>query len=231
MKRIYLIAIIVAVITGISVFNYAAYLEHKTKGEMASVVVAVKRIPEYTVITRSMVTVKVISIDAINSLALTKISDVEDKICNVAIEEDEQILRPRLKEKGTDKSGLIYAIPEGKRAITIQVDIASGIAGAVTKGSHVDVAGTVLAGAETQKVATTIMVLENIEVLLTGIYATEPNKDDKTKVTEYTAVTLAVSPEEALKLSYFITEGKLRVILRPVLDKGITNIPPYTLKL
>jgi len=233
LKRIYLIAIIVAVITGISVFNYATYLENKTKGEMASVFVAVKRIPEYTVITANMVTEKVISIDSINSLAVTKLSDVEGKICNAAIEENEQILRPRLKEKGTDKSGLSYAVPEGKRAISIQVDLASGVAGSLTKGSRVDVAATILIGNNTdkaaEKIATTMMVLENVEVLLTGTYSAEPPKDDKTKAGEYTAVTLAVTPEEALKLSYFITEGKLRVLLRSTLDKSVTNTPPYKL--
>ena len=230
MKRIYLIAIIVAVITGIAVFNYATYLETKTKGETASVIVAVQKIPEYTVVTSSMVAVKTISIDAINSLAVTKLSDVEGKICNVAIEANEQVLRTRLKESGTDKSGIAYAIPEGKRAITIQVDLASGVAGSLTKGSRVDIAATVLASTGAEKVATTMMVLENVEVMLTGTYTAEQPKDDKVKSSDYTAVTLAVSPEEALKLSYFITEGKLRVLLRSNLDKSVTNTQPYKLQ-
>ena len=107
------------------------------------------------------------------------------------------------------------------------------MAGSLTKGSRVDVAATILTGNNTDKAAdktaTTMMVLENVEVLLTGTYSAEPPKDDKAKAGDYTAVTLAVTPEEALKLSYFITEGKLRVLLRSTLDKSVTNTQPYKL--
>lgn len=233
MKKIYIVAIIMAVLTGIAIYNYAHHLEKKAEGESVAVVVASAKIPKNTVIKSTMIEVKNISVDAANSLSFKNIKDAEGKITKIDIEANEQIFTTRVTEKGSAEEGLSYAIPDGKRAITIQVDAVTGAAGFLNKGSHVDVIATVLAPSPAggSGVPTSIMLLEDIEVIATGIYVDEAGKGDKSAAAEYTSVSLAVTADEALKLNYAATEGKIRLVLRPALDKNKYYPQPFTLNL
>ena len=226
MKKIYLIALLSAVLTGIAVFNYAKYLQNSVQKDNGFVVVALKRIPENTLITEEMVELKKLPKEAINPLSLNNVALAKRKITNAAIEAGEQILTSRLNEKGGNSSGgLAFMIPDGKRAITIEVSDITGVAGFIKKTNHVDVIATQMmdstANGKTEKASKSVLLLQDKEVLETNSSSSSKNSSG------YTNITLAVTPEEAVKLFYAQTNGKLTVALRPVLDTTVNNAAPY----
>lgn len=222
MKKIYLIALIFAILTGIAVYSFAVYVQNSAKKDLVSVVVATKSIPENTMITSNMIEVKKLPAEAVNALAVKINSEAEGRVTNTRIEANEQILSTRLSELGKESSGLGFNLPAGKRAITVEVNDISGVAGAIKKGNRVDVVVSILMGTGNTKVAKTVLLLQNITVLATN----SSTKDQKT--TGYTNITLAVTPQEAIELFYAQTNGKLTVVLRPVLDTEIYSIFPYS---
>ena len=228
MKRIYLIALLFAVLTGFAVYNYAGYLRDCARTEMASAVFAIKRIPENTLIAEDMIVLKKLPKESLNPLSTSNLALVIGKITNAAIEADEQILTSRLNEIGADKGGLAYKVPKGKRAMTMEVDEITGVAGYIKKTNHVDVIASLMMDqtkkdGTIEKVAKTVFLLQNTEVLAVST----ANSDSDADAVGYTNITLAVTPEEAVKLFYAQTNGKLTAVLRPVLETDVSNIAPY----
>lgn len=225
MKRIYLVALLFAILTGIAVFNYSQYLQNSLQEEKGVAVVATKKIPPNTLITEDMIALKGLPQEAINSLAIKELSQAKGYITSVAIEADEQILTSRLNKKGNDSAGLAYTLPKGKRAITIEVDDITGVAGFIKKSNHVDVIAVFMMdemiNEKMQKVSKSVLLLQDTEVL--EIDSADADK----KSPGYKNITVAVTPEEAVKLFYAQTNGKITVVLRPVLEIDINNISPY----
>lgn len=217
MKKIYLLAILFAILTGFAVFNFARSLQNAKQTDRGAVVVAVAKIPQNTLITQDMVALKKLSEESINPLAVHDLSQVVGRISNVAIEADEQVLSSKLNEQGTDKNGLAYSIPKGRRAVTIAVDDITGVAGNIQKSNRVDI----LAVVSIDKISTSFLLLQNIEVLKTNAVLSDKQSAG------YTNLTLSVTPEEAEKLFYAQVNGKLTVALRPILDTNLSNIGPY----
>lgn len=227
MKRIYLIALLFAVLTGIAVYNYAGYLQNSARAEMASAVFSVKRIPENTLITEDMIVLKKVPKESLNQLSANAIALVRGRITNAAVEADEQILTSRLNEIGADKGGLAYKVPKGKRAMTLEVNEITGVAGYIKKADHIDVIASLMLDqakkdGSIEKISKTVLLLQNTEVLAVST----ANSD--AKEVGYTNITLAVTPEEAVTLFYAMTSGKITAVLRPILATDVSSIAPYT---
>jgi len=103
------------------------------------------------------------------------------------------------------------AIPEGKRAITIQVSNVTGVAGFIQQGDYVDIIANFpgkpdqLTGERNE--AITKIVLQDIMVLAVNkVYESVPNIPTITPAINATSkldlVTLAVSPEELERITY-----------------------------
>jgi pilus assembly protein CpaB len=121
------------------------------------------------------------------------------------------------------KGGLMgYIIPENFRAIGIRVNIAD-IAGGFASLPHsrVDIISTVRRG--TDKDSYSQILLENVLVL-----AADANMDPSGKALPATVVTVAVSPEDALKLSLAKEHGPLSLMLRNYSDKAASEIDRVT---
>lgn len=217
MKKLVLIALIISIITGIAVFQFAASISNGPKEKTQTTVVAVKSIPKGTVILPEMVTTEEIPIDYVNALAVSNISDVTGRITKENIETNEQILTSRLSDANQDNDSLAYAIPSNFRAMTIQTDEVTGVAGFVSKGDRVDVLATMLSGGT----ASSQFIAENVEVLAVG------SKTKQSKSEEYVSVTVAVPIDLVSKVSYALTEGKCRIVLRSAVDKTAVNPAPF----
>jgi len=124
---------------------------------------------------------------------------------------------PLLAAKMADKDGgggLPIAIPEGKRAVSVEVDEVIGVAGFVLPGTRVDVLATVMPSTQRTE-TTTKIILQNIPVLTADqSYQQNPSEDPKL----VTVVTLLVTPDEAESLTLAATEGKIQLALRNMLD-------------
>jgi pilus assembly protein CpaB len=119
--------------------------------------------------------------------------------------------------------GLAATIDPGKRAISVQINDTSGVAGLIQPRSHVDVLFT-RTGSMAEALTSTI--LEDIVVLSIG-RATEvsqnTNIDPKASRPQNQAVTLLVTPEEARKIELAKDQGKIGLSLRNPLDRSAAD--------
>ncbi len=129
------------------------------------------------------------------------------------VRRNEPMLGAKLASKEAG-GGLPITIPEGERAISIEVDEVIGVAGFVLPGTRVDVLATVMPGTNRNE-TTTRIILQNIQVLTADqTYQTDPTGEPVL----VTVVTLLVEPDAAEALTLAATEGKIQLALRNTLD-------------
>lgn len=126
----------------------------------------------------------------------------------------EPVLESRLAPEGSDR-GLAMLIPEGYRAMTVPVNMVSGVSGFVLPGSRVDVLVSIRPRSNRDPVAK--MILQNVRVLAVD----RKMEEDDQRTIDSRAVTLEVGPEEAEKLGLASTEGTLLLALRSSIDTGV----------
>lgn len=228
MKKIYLLSICMAIVVGFAVYLFASSIKQDIKSQSSDtgqVVVAATDIPANTLITEDMIQIVKLPSQGINFRATTSLDQVVGKITKYPLLTQEQILSPNLMEKGKEDGSLSFTLEDGRRAISVAVDDVSGISGFITKGDFVDIVANVIVydAAGSSHTASTL-IAENILVIQTGI---KQLKSTDSVSEGYTTVTLSATPEEALKINYAATTGKLCLILRPILDNKVVNPPNY----
>ncbi len=131
----------------------------------------------------------------------------------VEVRENEPLLDWKLAEKEAG-GGLTITIPEGMRAVSVEVDEVVGVAGFVLPGTRVDVLATVMPGTDRSQ-TTTRIILQNVR----AVAADQQYQQDIDGEPQYvTVVTLLVTPEEAEALTLAATEGRIQLALRNTLD-------------
>ncbi|MEW6556196.1 MAG: Flp pilus assembly protein CpaB [Elusimicrobiota bacterium] len=241
-KRIILIAVILGLFAVILSFGLIRSLEQKYRygAQMTEVLVARGYIAEGTLLKDYMVdTIKVPAAYKMPK-ALESVSQLvnEDGMniyaTAVPIEQGEQVVTTKLLTPGKD-TGLAIVIPEGKRAVSVSVDVASGVAELIKPGNYVDVLCTL----DEQEKAVT--VLQNVLVLaykqnIIGAASTRTQTSvgftggDISTPTEdvLPTVTLAVTPFEAQALVLAAEKGVLRLALRGLNDHTVVNLGATT---
>ncbi|MBN1998115.1 Flp pilus assembly protein CpaB [candidate division KSB1 bacterium] len=149
--------------------------------------------------------------------AFTDISKTIGRVANTPIAEGEPVLETKLAPEGS-ASGFSSLIPPGMRAMTVEVDVSSGVSGFILPNARVDVLVTVNAGTRRSESSTRI-ILEDIQVLAVD-QNYQAKEDDPITVQ---SVTLLVDPNQAEKLALASTEGKLRLTLRNTSDRATNN--------
>ncbi len=144
------------------------------------------------------------------------IKDLEGRVTAYPFAPGEPILESKLAPKGAT-AGLTALLPPHRRAMTVKVDEASGVAGFVSPDNRVDVIVSVDKGQFTDNpLAKT--VLQDIRVLGTG-QKIEKTPGEKPQVVP--TVTLEVTPEEGEILAVASQEGHLRLVLRGQKDEEV----------
>ena len=238
MKKVKLLALVSAVATALLLFFFLNSLNKPTDTVKIKVLTAAADIAADTPITAEMITFTDLPAEAVMLGALTDVSLVLGKITESKIYAGEQIISSKLISAGErGNNTLAYAIEPGMRAITIAVDVTAGLSYMITPGNHVDIIGEFLiaddtsadSSADNGKLSYTVMVLEDITVLAVDNVLSEAGKV-KSEAPAYTAITLQVTPQQAMKLSMAQFEGQLRTILRSPVDNEKTNQSSLTLK-
>jgi pilus assembly protein CpaB len=131
----------------------------------------------------------------------------------VEVRENEPMLDWKLADKEAG-GGMTITIPEGMRAVSVEVDEVVGVAGFVLPGTRVDVLATVMPGTDRRQ-TTTRIILQNIR----AVAADQRYQQEIEGEPQYvTVVTLLVTPEEAEVLTLAATEGRIQLALRNTLD-------------
>ena len=120
----------------------------------------------------------------------------------------------------------------GFRAVTVPIENAAAVAGMATPGSVVDVLFRSTPDKEKQTPETTVMLLENVEVLALGDVSTPgAQAAGDARPSRNLTVTLAVSPKQAGALQVVQGRGEMSLAMRNPEDRVTSAAaPPQTLE-
>ena len=214
-------------------------------GAGTPVVVASQGIPAGTRVTEEMLTLKSIGADAVLADAFVKTKDVVGQVTRVPFVAGEQVLPSKVTATGAaiadvENPPLAYVIPEGKRAVSVEVSSQIGVSGLIRPGDYVDVILTIqVRGGGTGESANndqiTRTILQNVQVLSVDQDIAIPSQDTEGAPSvggntdsnpDATTVTLAVSPVHGEVLTVAETcgqnyGGRLALTLRGFGDSGL----------
>src|SRR6476646_5077306 len=119
-----------------------------------------------------------------------------------------------------DRGFLAAALGPGMRAVTVPVNVSTGVAGFVFPGDHVDIVLTqqVQGGGDGPALKASETILRNVRVLATDQRITDKDADGKTQVKTFSNVTLEVTPRIAEKIAVAQSLGTLSLSLRSIAD-------------
>ena len=192
------------------------------------VIVAAKDLPEDTVLEAGHLRLATVPEKFVQPYAVRAPQDLIGKITSVPMAKDEQVLankvrRPEEAPKGFTLSGVT---PKGKRAVTIVVDIITGVGGFIRPGDLVDILWTIKMPDASHKEgqAVTLTVFQDVPVLavggeIVGRSAARTASGEKKDSNEYT-VTLALSPQETSFLLFAREQGRIQLSLRSKTEEG-----------
>ena len=185
---------------------------------VTTVVVAKSDIAPRAIISESMVQLKEVPSESVPSGAVTSISEVVDTPARITILAGDIVTKRKLY-KDVQQAGFVGAIPPDCRAISINVNSITGVAGFAKPGDYVDM----LLVENNEYGATTSIILQN--VLLLSINQSmdrneietneEGQKNSKAAVNNPSIATLALRPNDALKLVSAAKLGDIYLMLRP----------------
>ena len=219
-RNLLFIALLLSSITALLVYQY---LKGVTGGpliaEGVSVIVAKVDILPKTKITLEMVSEVKVPPEYMQPGAVTSLDKVVGIMAREQIVSGEQISERRLvlESKSVGFTGII---PRDRRAVTVAVNEVTGVAGFVKAGDYVDVVVSFDASAVGDNASQVVM--QNILVLAanrdTEIGTADITvKESVKEANKMGTVTMAVTPDEAAKLSLADEKGKIRLALRPYL--------------
>lgn len=223
-RRLLYISLTLGLLTALLVFAYVkAAVRPESEGarESVTVVVAQREIRAKTPLTAGDLIMHTLPRAQANPKALQSIDDAVGRLTKDGIAAGEQVLESSLYAKD-EKPGLTFAIPAGKRAVSVAVNEVIGVAGFVKPGDRVDVLGTF----DEQVVGktVTVTVLQDVEVL--AISQRMEDEDPDAQVA--TTATLALTLDEAEKVTLAEERGKLRLALRPAGQSGSEYVTQVT---
>jgi len=232
MKKIYLFAVIFALLAGVCTYFFVTGLQNNSKvtGVLkADVVIAIQDIEKNTPVTREMFRVVNLPVDSITYGTATNINDLIGYVAVDNIYKGEQVLVSKLSLMGedADTKRLSYNLADGSFAYTMTVGEENSIAFFLREGDFVDIYGY-------GSTAKWIKLLENVEVLKTGTYSDSIQEDVGVEITAYGLLTLKLTAEQLEVLQNGNTEtgevSQFRIVLVPyVAANEITTVPPETM--
>ncbi|MBS4025796.1 MAG: Flp pilus assembly protein CpaB [Clostridia bacterium] len=231
-KLMLLSAIIFSLLAAYGVYWYMGDLEKKLDTTVyGRVIVPKETIAVNTRVTRSMFEYKEVPVVYIHPNAVVDAEEIDEAITKAMLISGEQLLSDKLVKQGQLGDGLAYQIKQGHRALTIPINLVSGIAGLVKPGDSVDIIVTIDAQRSENQQDTVLIstyVLQNILVLAAdNSLQRKPNEPSDL---ERRTLTLEVRAQDAPKLVLASEEGSIRLLLRSPVDKDNVNVSPASLR-
>jgi len=195
-------------------FLYANAVAPKEEAKV-TVVVATRDMPLGTLLGQKDVKLVKYPQKDVPKGVLFQAKDAWNKALLVPLNNNEPVLLSKLSAT-TSTEGMAATIPEGFRAVSVQITDQSGVAGLIQPNSQVDVLFT-RPGSMAE--ATTSTILQNKRVLSTG-RQTQPGQAVDPRAPKSPVVTLLLTPADAQKLELAKNEGRISLSLRNPLDKS-----------
>lgn len=173
------------------------------------IVVAVRDIPEGTVIDRRSVTTTDWPAATVPVGAFATIDSVVGRIARVAVFSRDVLVPGRLAPVGS-RPGLEAKISPGKRAMGVPIDDVAGITALIQPNSRVDLLVTMRMGPPNQRQVAKVF-MENMRVLSIDWH---DERDGARDPIDATLATLEVTPGEAERLAVAMNQGSIQLVLR-----------------
>jgi len=117
--------------------------------------------------------------------------------------------------------GLNAIIPRGMRALSINISDGSAVSGFLNPGNYVDILVT-LQGTDEQEESETVTLLQAVTVLAVNSRVGETTSLDSD---HKPSITVAITPEQAEKLTHAVAEGEVTLTLRNDID--VTHVETH----
>lgn len=226
------IPLVVAIVLGLIAALMAMKLTAPTRsdvivGDTVKVVSAARGINPGEAIRPDDLTLRPIAtIDAPEGTFLD-VADLQGRVAQFQMVKGQPVLESLLAPQGA-AAGLQALVPQGMRAITIEVDEFSGLAGMIVPTARVDVLSTIR-GDQSASMARTIV--QNVEVKAVG-QRVSPRQESKLPGEQALSrsVTLLVTPEQAETIELAAVTSRPRLVLRGSKDvatavtRGVTLV-------
>ena len=175
------------------------------------VVVTKRNIPAGTALQADDLAIANIGGDVAPEGAFHDPSQLEGRVVTSGLAKGQPVMENLLAPLGTG-SGLQAVVPKGMRAITLEVNEFSGVAGFLVPGCRVDVVSTI---SESGGDVVSRTIVQNVEV--TALGRRQQANIDEAEQTK--SVTLLVKPREAEAIELAAATGRPRLVLRSSGDK------------
>lgn len=209
----------ITLIVGMSLLSkdeIAIVPEEKPVIQTTAVVVAKTNIPPRTRIQESMLQMKEIPVDMVPEGVITDFDDVKNVQVKVSIFAGD-ILTIQKVFNSTGDEGFVGSIPPDCRAVSINVNEITGVAGFAKPGDKVDL----IFVEKGQYSATANILLQNVSLLSVNQDTTGGNIIDDSGIVTSSAIsnptiaTFALPPQDVLKLVSASKLGEIYMMLRP----------------
>jgi pilus assembly protein CpaB len=236
-----LIPLIVAVVLGLVAAIVAQRVVVPQQGQsagpqadLAEVLVAGRDIDPGTKLTAADFKIIKIEKAAVNIAAYGDSGMLAGRVNRIQLVQGQPVVERMLAPVGT-AGGLQGVIPDGFRAMTIQIDEFTGVAGFVSPGARVDLLARVPELESQGSVARTIV--QNLEILAVGSFLTMPAEapkdpaapDQQQARPPARSVTLLVTPADAERIDLAASTGQARLVLRSATDTEVASLKGATL--
>ena len=213
MKKIYLIAMVIALLAGLATYFFANELKTSkivTGVNEATVLVALEDIDENTILTADMFETIKLPQTAVSFGTVGEINDIIGYMTSVRILRGEQLMAGKLVPVGTDKAKdrLSYELADGMYAYTVEISIQNSLGYFIKEGDKINIYDS--------RVPSAKPVLENIPVLKIGDYTANSQQAAGVEITTYTVMTMGLTQAQIAK--FLEIESAYRVSLVPYVE-------------
>lgn len=219
--------LVLALILGLCAFYMALRVISKQKQttvqtQRPEVVIAKVNIDAGQVLTDDVLDKGEISTDVLPTTVFQNTGDVSGRVATVPIIQGQAITQTLLAPKGVG-GGLQAVVPMGMRAMTLDVNEITGVAGNIVPGVHIDVLQTFHDDRTGDQMSRTIV--QNVKVTAVGMHHNPGDQPDGGAH----SITVLVSPQEAETLELASMTGRPRFTLRNTNDLDLVDTSGVTL--
>ncbi len=240
----YLAGLLLAIIAGVvavMALQQAVPTAEPARPATRPVIVAARNIEARQIVPLDAVEARDFQLDAIPSGAVFRVEDAAGKFALQAVAAGQPMLAQNLAAPPSGPGSTITStvqlsalLPEDKVAVALPADELLSKSGDVGIGDHIDIIGTlvVIGDEEGEAGQVTVMNLQNVPVVkvleeVEPSSSSDPNRSARTKIT---GLVLAVDPQDAVILRYFVdANARLSIDLRSPELKSVFDVVPVTI--
>lgn len=191
-------------------------LEDRANVPMVGRVVAAYDLPAGTQLNADHVAVRQYPAANVSSASIDpqRFTEIDSGVLRVSLQAGDPILPVHIRQE--NPAPFSSKIGQGRRAITIPVDVINSVSGLLEPGDLIDL----YVSFEYRRKKITAPLLQGVLVLATGSQTRPDYEGTDSRSARYTTVTLDTSPEDAIKLVAARHSGMLTALLRHPADIG-----------